>query len=387
MHWIHYIEVILDSMAQAAFHSADCFSNLCKSVKGRFQYQRFWAQQDQVTLGHLASTTLMILNAHLQMCPFQSCFIKSFDPLQDFPRKWLLFVYKQQLSIAAEREEILERAKVQIELDWQRRCEDAERNQYQKSEALIQSLSAARDQVIAELQEKKQKLHELEMTLAAVTFERDQAIQELQKHGHLPKGEKQTISHSKSFFICKVFSQTLSPSDYVQSLEEEIKHLKKKSWAVDKQHKNPPKLPGKSFVSSQNSSICTKSTQTSHQDRIVSGKDGKRDNNIATDNLGLRKHKTEALQMDVMETQNPANEMLQVNSVHLRQQLGEGDGPHQHIENNARWLYNKLKEAARKICSLSKEKQQLLEMVNGLRAEFGTASKEGRLGYKNFGLL
>lgn len=55
--------------------------------------------------------------------------------------------YKQQLSLAAEREEILEKAKVQIELDWQRRCENAERNQYQKSEALIQSLSKARDQV------------------------------------------------------------------------------------------------------------------------------------------------------------------------------------------------------------------------------------------------
>ncbi|ETE70337.1 Coiled-coil domain-containing protein 57 [Ophiophagus hannah] len=55
--------------------------------------------------------------------------------------------YKQQLSLAIEKEESLERAKVQGELEWQQRCENAERNQYHKSEALIQNLSTAREQV------------------------------------------------------------------------------------------------------------------------------------------------------------------------------------------------------------------------------------------------
>lgn len=36
---------------------------------------------------------------------------------------------------------------MQIELDWRRHSENAERDQYQKSEALIQSLLTARDQV------------------------------------------------------------------------------------------------------------------------------------------------------------------------------------------------------------------------------------------------
>uniref|UniRef100_A0A8C4W4H3 Coiled-coil domain containing 57 n=1 Tax=Gopherus evgoodei TaxID=1825980 RepID=A0A8C4W4H3_9SAUR len=103
--------------------------------------------------------------------------------------------YKQQLSLAAEREQILERAKVQAELDWQWRCENAERNQYQKSEDLIQSLSTARDQVTAQLQEKEQKLCEMETVLSALTFEKDQAVQALQKHGILPEGEKQVRQH------------------------------------------------------------------------------------------------------------------------------------------------------------------------------------------------
>ncbi|KAL8163349.1 UNVERIFIED_CONTAM: hypothetical protein K2H54_018732 [Gekko kuhli] len=71
---------------------------------------------------------------------------------------------------------------------------------------------------------------------------------------------------------------------------------------------------------------------------------------------------------------------LQDNSVHLKQWFfgkGAGDGPHQYTGNDAQAMQGKLKEAVRKISNLSKEKQQLLEMVNRLRAELGAVSKEG----------
>lgn len=74
---------------------------------------------------------------------------------------------------------------------------------------------------------------------------------------------------------------------------------------------------------------------------------------------------------------------LQEDSVRLRQYLfglGAGDGPSHHTGNHAKVMQSKLKEAVRKICSLSKEKHQLLEMVNKLRAELGSVSKEGKLG-------
>ncbi|EMP32462.1 Coiled-coil domain-containing protein 57 [Chelonia mydas] len=129
--------------------------------------------------------------------------------------------YKQQLSLAAEREQILERAKVQAELDWQRRCENAERNQYQKSEDLIQSLSTARDQVIAQLQEKEQKLCEMETVLSALTFERDQAVQALQKHGILPEGEKQTFLGDNKGVLGKDF-----PAREIQRLKEQNTSLR-----------------------------------------------------------------------------------------------------------------------------------------------------------------
>lgn len=55
--------------------------------------------------------------------------------------------YKQQLSLAVERGQSLEREQVQLGLDWQRRCDDVERDQIQRSETLIQGLTKARDQV------------------------------------------------------------------------------------------------------------------------------------------------------------------------------------------------------------------------------------------------
>lgn len=80
-----------------------------------------------------------------------ACEIEVQETEPKIPLAPLYHRYKQQLSLAAEREQILEQARVQAELDWQRRCENAERNHYQKSEDLIQKLSTARDQVITGL--------------------------------------------------------------------------------------------------------------------------------------------------------------------------------------------------------------------------------------------
>lgn len=55
--------------------------------------------------------------------------------------------YKRELSQAADRESSLERSKVQLELDWQNRFEDLERNQYEKSEELIKKLTRNKDEV------------------------------------------------------------------------------------------------------------------------------------------------------------------------------------------------------------------------------------------------
>lgn len=59
--------------------------------------------------------------------------------------------YQRQLSLAVEREQSLEREKVQLGLDWQHRCDSVERDHYQKSEELVRGLTTAKEQVRAPL--------------------------------------------------------------------------------------------------------------------------------------------------------------------------------------------------------------------------------------------
>ena len=55
--------------------------------------------------------------------------------------------YERELSLAVERERLLEQAKAQAELDWQRRLEEAERQQAARHQALLHQLTSARDKV------------------------------------------------------------------------------------------------------------------------------------------------------------------------------------------------------------------------------------------------
>ncbi|XP_072796017.1 coiled-coil domain-containing protein 57 isoform X5 [Vicugna pacos] len=129
--------------------------------------------------------------------------------------------YKQQLLLAAEREQSLERDKVQLELDWQRRCEGLEREQYQRSEDLIQALTAARDQEAAKLQETELVLREQEAALKAMTRERDQAVQALRARGLHPKEEAQMFPRH-----CEEDTSASFPSSEIQRLQEQNRSLR-----------------------------------------------------------------------------------------------------------------------------------------------------------------
>ncbi|XP_035158099.3 coiled-coil domain-containing protein 57 isoform X2 [Callithrix jacchus] len=140
--------------------------------------------------------------------------------------------YKQQLSMAVEREQSLERDQVQLSLDWQRRCDDVERDQIQKSEALIQGLTTAKSQVVAKLQETERALREQEVVLKAVTQERDQAMQALKIHG-LPRPEAQVLLRqheeiSKDFpssEIQRLRQQNMSLRNVIAQMRKEMETL------------------------------------------------------------------------------------------------------------------------------------------------------------------
>ncbi|KAG8565109.1 hypothetical protein GDO81_012716 [Engystomops pustulosus] len=90
--------------------------------------------------------------------------------------------YQQQLACSLERERILEQARVQVELDWQKRCEQVEKAQYQKSEELIENLTKAKEQLEAETKEKDRRLNEMQLLVSTVSWERDQALKVTSKY-------------------------------------------------------------------------------------------------------------------------------------------------------------------------------------------------------------
>ncbi|XP_040186716.1 coiled-coil domain-containing protein 57 isoform X3 [Rana temporaria] len=185
--------------------------------------------------------------------------------------------YQQQLAGSVERERLLEQARVQVELDWQKRCEEIEKTQYQKSEELIEGLGKAKDQLEAELKETERRLNELQLVNSTVTWERDRAVATIRKQGTLTHIGEQTQEAMPDFasseiqklqeqnselrqvigqmrkemeMLCEQMSPgaaerteplsgntygTVPSADYVKSLEEEIKDLKQRNREMEEQ--------------------------------------------------------------------------------------------------------------------------------------------------------
>ncbi|XP_077056636.1 coiled-coil domain-containing protein 57 isoform X3 [Siphateles boraxobius] len=178
--------------------------------------------------------------------------------------------YKQQVSSGLQREQALEQKRVQLELDWERRCEEVRSEHYLRSEELIQSLTQARDQKNAELREKERELQEMVALLKSVTIERDQAlhgtkpaltgiqasvvdtssfpseeIRRLQQQNSslravVTEMRKEMENLSKQMPIAQIHNQTTNPevssagtTDYNQALENEIQELKAKCRGLE----------------------------------------------------------------------------------------------------------------------------------------------------------
>ncbi|XP_072501492.1 coiled-coil domain-containing protein 57 isoform X2 [Notamacropus eugenii] len=349
--------------------------------------------------------------------------------------------YKQQLSLAMEREQILERDKVQVELDWQCRCENAERKQYEKSEDLIQGLTTARNQVAAQLQETEQKLCEMKTVLKAIIFERDQAVHTLSLHGLLPEKEKKVLLTDHRISGSKGF-----PSSEIQKLQEQntnlrtaIAHMRREMEALNNQvpsltstgKKIPNAIPydpeatsgilisgslltdkvsfGMALRKLQAKTVLLDSMVTqlkqkvqqkpldfdefqdqlsSHLDQVhveISGLQEqvtqlKMHFSTAKKETGKTSNKN---QQQISESLTPGKESLMTkkplegatDQKDQFDQIGAGDQAQPLGAFSMQILQKKLKEAARKISSLSQEKQQLIEMGNRLRAELGHSMK------------
>uniref|UniRef100_A0A8C7TJK7 Coiled-coil domain containing 57 n=1 Tax=Oncorhynchus mykiss TaxID=8022 RepID=A0A8C7TJK7_ONCMY len=167
--------------------------------------------------------------------------------------------YKQQLFVGVEREKALEQRRIQVELEWQRRCEDNKTEHYLHSEELIQGLTQARDQASAELREKERELQDMSVLLHTVTKERDQAlglpgggvsvgelpsdeIHRLQQQNSSLRAviaqmrrDMEDLSHPPIHSPPTTKNTLVGTPEYTQALEEEVAELKARCRRLEDQ--------------------------------------------------------------------------------------------------------------------------------------------------------
>ncbi|XP_061416612.1 coiled-coil domain-containing protein 57-like [Lethenteron reissneri] len=89
--------------------------------------------------------------------------------------------YKQELALAVQRQEELEREREQLALDSQRRAEERESALHRQGDKVLQPIMHARDQAVLRLKERERS--EAASAGARLRRERDRAVATLLKHG------------------------------------------------------------------------------------------------------------------------------------------------------------------------------------------------------------
>ncbi|KAM9314906.1 coiled-coil domain-containing protein 57 [Pholidichthys leucotaenia] len=246
--------------------------------------------------------------------------------------------YRQQLKAGLEREKALEHTGVQLELEWKRRCEDLTAKHYLANEQLIQDLTEARDQAKAELKDKEQEVQDLTVLLQSVRMERDQAVQRLTaKQNSLGSEEIHRLQEQNHILRTVVLQMRKN----MESLSQSTPH---------------PHRPQGSCLQRQGPSAASsiqKATETLNQLKVTAT-GGSYPAECATAEKPSVKH-TES----VLANQTSQEGLVSVDD--SENVLPPKRNPH--------LLRRRLKQAASCIVRLSKEKQQLIEMGNRLRAK------------------
>lgn len=188
----HSYRGILELKGHPAQHSetagSDNIQLKIKTQSGIQEYNRLSHGNGQRCLGKSVDlnheeqikeidNTISKLQTEMDSLSAQTMSIKTQQQRQLQDRDDIIDRYKKQLRASLEREKHLEQRLVQMELDWQKNCEDIQSKHYLENERLIQELTEARDKINAELLETKGQLQELTVLLQCIAKERDQALQ------------------------------------------------------------------------------------------------------------------------------------------------------------------------------------------------------------------
>ncbi|XP_008277554.1 coiled-coil domain-containing protein 57 [Stegastes partitus] len=286
--------------------------------------------------------------------------------------------YKQELSAGLKRERALEQTRVQVELDCQRRYEDIKAEHYLSNEHLIQDLTDARDQAKAELKEKEQELQGLTALLHSVRTERDHAIQ-----GLTPKVDSLA---SEEIHRLQVQNNTLrAVVTQMRKDMEGLSHLLPRPQAETQAScPQPVQQPGSSVATSNTRSVNMEvATGLVAQANDIFSKVSPAGGLCLDEGASnpalikqLRVAHVESAPANITEQSAPVQQLYDENLYLQLQASGQMSGgvfKNVHRAKSGSSLqHSRLKQAVSCIARLSREKQQLIEIGNCLRAQLTT---------------
>ncbi|XP_034717226.1 coiled-coil domain-containing protein 57 isoform X2 [Etheostoma cragini] len=287
--------------------------------------------------------------------------------------------YKEQLSAGLKRERALEQMQVQVKLECQRSCEDMKAQHYFANEQLIQDLTQARDQAIAELKEKEQGLQDLTVLLRSVKAERDQAVQGLTpKVDSLASEEIHCLQQQNSTLRAVVTQMRKEMEGLIHLLPHSQAQLRTSS----PQQVQLPGAPATTSITPPANTQMPTAPVAQSTDNSVNISPagslclGKR---AITSVLAKEESRGAEPALANLKEQSALVRQLQEENLYLRRQQASSLISGGLVKNvrgakgNPPLLRTRLKQAASCIARLSREKHQLIEMGNRLRAQITTA--------------
>ncbi|XP_037134598.1 coiled-coil domain-containing protein 57 isoform X2 [Syngnathus acus] len=330
--------------------------------------------------------------------------------------------YKQDVSAGLRREAALERARVQLELEWQERYDAVKAKHYLDNEQLIQDLTLAKDQAKAELSEKEKQLRDLNGTK-----ESDKAMEGLTPKADVQEAEQISSLVEQNKFLRAAVSQMRKD---MEGLGHLLPHPQTKLQAVSAKATEAPAATSTTEPLAKHPDISAKTIPASLSDQTQALKQEvlllkarcrhleEQLEGASRPNVGTSK---EFLAHTSLDKPHPHDQLKEVwclekdaDSSALRNQVGRGphveprhanirdqstvvqqvrdeklylwqqqlnsalmagaaSGNVQSVKRNIALAHTRLKQAASYIARLSKEKQQLIQMGNCLRARITSA--------------
>ncbi|XP_071815250.1 coiled-coil domain-containing protein 57-like isoform X2 [Apostichopus japonicus] len=301
--------------------------------------------------------------------------------------------YKKDVTQAVVHHAELERSKAQLEVDWQRRYEDAERNQYSRSEELIEKLTRARDEALALVTEREREMTQKDQLLRSIKTHRDNAMATLKKHNLKISPNEELITpveDSDERTIRSLEEQNDALKSVIQRMREEMESLTPASHRPERENSKDGVYTAGYTKSMERDMKLLKAEKRELSDELENLKKSQRmetneaqkqrqnqqDRNLSdqtrthSQEIAVLKQQIANLEWKLgnSKMERSQNDMRSKDGFEERGAFPPSKGnPDTNTSVSA--LQAKLKTAIHHISRLVKERQQLIELSNRLRSE------------------